>query len=121
MFRKLLDKHLEAITNKNVDVFLDTVSKENITLIMPNGNLINDYEGFSNLHKAWFEDEDWSIDYKLVEVKENEKLSSALLNIDYHDVDENNDPTHLNYYLYLLFENVDGKWLLVHDQNTIIK
>lgn len=121
MFKTTLDKHLQAVTTKNIDGFLETVSKEDITLIMPNGSLINDCRAFSDLHKSWFLDDDWSIEYKIIEVKEGKHLSSALLEINYHDLDENNQSIHLHYYLYLLFEKKDHEWLLIHDQNTIIK
>jgi len=120
-FKKLLDTHLNAINKKDITTFLETVCKDNITLIMPNGKLITNYLEFSELHKAWFADEDWSMDYKTVKIDEREFLSSVLLEINYHDVDENNEPTLLNYFLYLLFEKINTSWYLIHDQNTIIK
>ena len=39
-FKKLLDTHLNAINKKDITTFLETVCKDNITLIMPNGKLI---------------------------------------------------------------------------------
>lgn len=120
-FKKLLDKHLNAMIKKDLSTFLETVSKENIILIMPNGKLISDYQGFRDLHSAWFADDDWSMDYKTIKIDGKDFISSVLLEINYHDVDDNNEPTHLNYFLYLVFEKIGENWYLIHDQNTIIK
>jgi len=118
-FKQVLNKHLKAMVSKNLSDFIETVSKDNITLIMPNGKLITSFKEFFALHDAWFSDEDWSIEYEIMNIVEKAELSTVLLKINYKDVDEKDETVYLNYYLNLMFEYIDNSWLLVHDQNTI--
>ncbi len=118
-FKKQLDKHLNAIVSRDFESFIDTVSKDNITLIMPNGKLIIKYNDFADLHKEWFSDDDWSMSYEIINTIEKPDICSALLAVDYKDVDEKNEPVGLCYYLNLIFERNGDSWLLIHDQNTI--
>lgn len=118
-FKQVLNKHLTAMVSKNLSDFVETVSKDNITLIMPNGKLITSFKEFFELHDAWFSDEDWSIEYEIMNIVEKTELSTALLKINYKDIDEKDEIVYLNYYLNLMFEYIDDSWLLVHDQNTI--
>ena len=120
-FKELLMTHIDAMVNKDYEGFIKTVSEEAITLIMPNGHLIDTYEGFCSLHKEWFEDEDWAIEYEIRQIIETTSLSTALLSIHYTDVDEKNDPLEMYYYLNLVFKLCDNQWQLVFDQNTIFK
>ena len=118
-FKQLLENHLEALVSKDFNSFIETVSSENITLIMPNGNLITKHQVFSDLHKAWFSDNDWSISYEIIHIMEKSDICTALLSVDYKDVNENNEPVTLLYYLNLIFEKKDDSWFLIYDQNTI--
>ncbi len=119
IFKETLDLHLQSIASKDYDRFISTVCENKITLIMPNGSLITDYENFSKLHKSWFSDTDWSINYTLISTVETSEICTALLSINYSDCDENGNSISMTYYLHLIFEYMDSKWLLIHDQNTI--
>ncbi|MCM1989564.1 hypothetical protein [Oceanirhabdus seepicola] len=77
-FKETLDLHLQSISNKNFDLFISTVCLDKITLIMPNGSLINNYDNFITLHKNWFSDPDWSLNYTLINTVESSEMSSAL-------------------------------------------
>lgn len=118
-FKQVLEKHLMALSSKNLTDFLKTVSKTNIILILPNGKLITTYQEFVELHDAWFSDDDWSIEYEVINTVEKPDLCTALLEVNYKDVDENDEIVYLNYFLNLIFERMDDSWFLIHDQNTI--
>ena len=119
VFKQVLEKHLTALSSKNLSDFIETISKTNITLIMPNGKLITTYKEFVELHDAWFSDDDWSIEYEIINTVEKTDLCTALLKVNYKDVDEKDEIVYLNYFLYLMFEYIDETWYLIHDQNTI--
>lgn len=120
-FKQLLEKHLKSLVTKDFKSFIETVSKDNITLIMPNGTLITKYKDFSNLHEEWFSDEEWSMSYEIINTIEKSDICSALLSVDYKDVNEKNEPITLLYFLNLIFEKKGDSWFLIHDQNTIFK
>ncbi|SHJ20062.1 YybH family protein [Lutispora thermophila] len=118
-FKEVLNLHLKAIENKDLETFITTISKEDVTLIMPNGTLINGREEFIEFHKDWFSDKDWTLNYEILKIEEGEEASFALLKVNYKDIDFNGNEYSLNYYLTLLFKKIDGEWGLIYDQNTL--
>jgi ketosteroid isomerase-like protein len=118
-FQEVLQIHLRAVKDKDLDIFITTISKEDVTLIMPNGVLINGRENFIEFHKDWFSDKDWTLNYEILKIEEGEEISYALLKVDYKDIDSDGNEYSLNYYLTLLFKKSEGKWGLTYDQNTL--
>ncbi len=120
-FTDTLKHHLDSMCQKDFESFMATVSKESITLIMPNGSLHKDYQAFYDLHQGWFQDPDWSIRYEIISSQEGQDMSLALLSIDYNALDENQQEDKMTSYLNLIFKKYKEKWLLIHDQNTLFK
>ena len=60
-FKEVLDIHLMAVKNRDLDLLVTTISKEDITLIMTNGVLISGSDKFVEFHKDWFSDNDWAL------------------------------------------------------------
>jgi hypothetical protein len=120
-FKNTLELHLDSMKNKDLNKFISTVNLENIILIMPNGTLIREKEEFIELHKNWFADNDWDLNYKIINIEESIEISSVLATIDYTDCDAEGNIIKMNYYLNLIFRKEDEKWLLIHDQNTVYK
>ncbi|QUH26615.1 YybH family protein [Serpentinicella alkaliphila] len=120
-FKSTLMLHLDSMRSKDLDNFLSTVNLNNVVLIMPNGTIIRDKEDFIELHKNWFIDNDWNLNYKILNINEGLEIAYALVDIDYYDCDIEGNIIKMNYYLNLIFCRKEGKWLLTHDQNTIYK
>ncbi|GIO25791.1 YybH family protein [Ornithinibacillus bavariensis] len=120
-FRQALTFHLNSVMKKNITDFDSTIHPVSISLVLGNGKLIQSREEFIRFHEDWFADNDWCIEFEVINTRETEQMASALLYVHYDDFDEKGNPYQLNYYLHLLFENVNGKWLLVFDQNTNIR
>lgn len=118
-FKEVLETHLRAIKDKDLETFITTISKDDVTLIMPNGTLINGIKEFIEFHKDWFSDKDWTLNYEIIKIEEGEEISIALLKVDYKDIDLKGNEYSLNYYLTLAFKKSEGKWGLFYDQNTL--
>lgn len=120
-FKSTLALHLDAMKGKDLDKFISTVNLEDVVVIMPNGNLIKEKDKFVDLHTNWFADNDWDLDYEILNTVESSELAYALAAIDYKDCDAEGNTINMHYYLNLIFSKQDEKWLLTHDQNTIYK
>lgn len=72
-----------------------------------------------NFHKEWFEDLDWHMDIKTMDMFSIDNTGYTLMDVTYHDLDQDGKPYELKYYLSLLFLKVDDRWILLRDQNTI--
>jgi len=120
-FQQALERHLQAVKGHDIDVFLETIAADgSLTMILPNGNMLDSYEEIVDLHQEWFADSEWQMTTELVNTHVSSEMASALLLVNYSDVDEDGHPVQFQYFLHLLFASRDGKWLLIHDQNTII-
>ena len=119
-FQQALQRHLTAIQAHDLDTFLDTIANDGtLTLILPDGSYLDDYEEIVELHKEWFADQQWKMTTELVATHESAEMASALSLVTYADVDEEGQPVELQYFLNLLFAKQGNKWVVVHDQNTI--
>jgi len=119
-FNQTLKRHMQAITQRDLVNFTDTIHKTNITLILPNGKLIQNRKEFIQFNQDWFSDQDWKISYEIVKSQESEEMSFAVLLIHYDDLDAEGKPYHQDYYLHLVFVKENSEWLLTYDQNTFI-
>ncbi|MCB0106153.1 MAG: SgcJ/EcaC family oxidoreductase [Caldilineaceae bacterium] len=120
-FEQALERHLQAVKAHDIDAFLDTIATDgSLMMILPNGNLLDSYEEIVELHQDWFADQEWQMTTELVNTQVSSEMASALLLVNYADVDEDGHPVQFQYFLNLIFAKRNGKWLVIHDQNTII-
>lgn len=120
-FQQTLERHLQAVQDRDLKTFLATIADDgSLTMILPNGSLLDSYEEIVELHEEWFADPDWQLTTELINKHASSEMASALLLVNYQDVDEAGGSVQFQYFLNLIFANRSGKWLLIHDQNTII-
>lgn len=120
-FQDTLGAHLAAMQARDLPAFLATLTDgEDLSLILPNGNLIPRRADVVSFLEQWFADPDWQIAFDIVRVVETAELAFGLLNVTYDDRDGAGNPYQLRYYLQLLFALQGGQWRLIHDQNTLI-
>lgn len=121
-FEQTLARHFKAVQERDLETFLDTVAQDgSLKMILPNGNLLDSYEEIVELHEDWFADTDWQLQAEPVTQYETADMGTALFLINYQDVDEMGQPVEFEYFLNLIFAKRDNKWVLIHDQNTIIE
>ncbi|WP_335934368.1 YybH family protein [Streptomyces sp. PTD5-9] len=116
-FTTALDRHLAAIAARDLDAYLDTVHDEAV-YILPNGRTVTGAEEVRAFHRGWFQDPDWTMETELTSTRVHRDTAVAVLRVDYRDLDQDGRPYRLDYLLSLVFARTDGRWLLVHDQNT---
>jgi uncharacterized protein (TIGR02246 family) len=119
-FRQALGRHLLAIEERDIDALADTVADE-LMLVMSDGKLARTKKEFMEAHRGWFAMKNWRLEVKPVHLFDGPHLGVALLHLDYRESTAGKPPTSQQSLLTLVFENRNGKWLMVLDQNTPIK
>ncbi len=117
-FDAILEKHFDAIEQRNLNQLLGTVSKNEIILILPSGKYSSTFEKYKEINQAWFEDPSWKIDFTILNKILGEDIAIALAEIEY--INQESNETELNYFLNLTFQKINNEWKLVYDQNTVI-
>ena len=115
--RETLRRHLQAIQERDLEALADTVAGDSLVLIMADGKLARSAAEFLEAHRGWFAMQDWTLQASEVEVFESADLGVAVLRLDYREP----PATHSRSYLTLVFQNRNGRWVMVQDQNTPIK
>lgn len=120
-FTATLQTHLQAIQERDLNTFLATLTTDDsISVILPNGTLIETRSAFVDFTRHWFADPDWRMTAELIHTVETSAMGIALLSVIYDDLDQHGQPYQLRYYLSLAFAQQQGQWRLVHDQNTLL-
>jgi ketosteroid isomerase-like protein len=118
-FDEVLARHLAAIEQRDLPTLLDTVSdRPDFSVIFPNGSRIVGKAAFEAMHTEWFADPNWRIEFSQISRWESDGLAGALVMHELRDLPEPGTGNPRQTYLVLIFERVDGRWLLIHDQNT---
>jgi len=119
-FEDALHLHLQSIENRDIEAFAEFLHPSlNSIIILPNGGMVEGFDNIVNFHREWFADFDWKMDVEVIDTFIAGSVGYALLDVVYHDLDENGQPYELKYFLSLLFNEIDGKWILLRDQNTL--
>lgn len=121
-FDATLRTHLQAIAQRDLAALLNTVSERaDFSVIFPNGERVVGKQAYERLHQQWFSNPDWRMDFTEISRWQRDNLAGVLLRYDYRDLPQPGTGNPRQRYLFLLFERIDGRWLLVHDQNTPIE
>lgn len=116
-FARAVDDHLATVTDRDLPAYLATVH-DDVSLVMPNGRLVEGRAAVGEFHRTWFDDPDWSWSLTPLRKAEAGDTGVALFAVEYRDIDGNDKPYTLRYLLTLTFTRRDDRWLLLHDQNT---
>jgi uncharacterized protein (TIGR02246 family) len=116
-FAEAVDRHLAAVTGRDLDAYLATVH-DDVSLVMPNGRLLEGRDAVAEFHRDWFGDPDWSWTLAPIRAAATEHTGVALFAVEYHDLDAAGLPYRMTYLLSLTFTRPGDRWLLLHDQNT---
>jgi ketosteroid isomerase-like protein len=120
-FRETLDHHLRAIQERDLSTLIDTLPADELILIMADGRLIRRTAEFVELHRAWFAETTWSLHTNIISLDESPTVGVAVLRLDYCDEPPGQKHVYESSYLTLIFALREGRWVMIHDQNTPIK
>lgn len=110
-----------AIRERDLDGLAETVARDELTLITADGRLVRDPKEFLAMHREWFAGTTWSLDAEVASFLETAELGLVVLRLDYRDDPPGGPPIRESSWLSLAFALRDGRWVMVHDQNTPIK
>lgn len=118
-FEQALDRHLQAIQDRDLEAFASTVAGDEVVLVSAAGEVSLSSEHLLGLHKEWFASPTWTMEVRRLHSRERGDLATCLLELDYRDSSADG-PIRARSILSLVFERRGERWLMVQDQNTPI-
>jgi uncharacterized protein (TIGR02246 family) len=117
-FSQALKQHLTAIETRDLAAYLATVGGD-VSLVLPDGRLLQGRDAVGDFHREWFADPDWSWRLTPQHTATTGGAAVAVFAVEYHDRDQHGESYSTRYRLSLTFgRTADGEWRLLHDQNT---
>jgi hypothetical protein len=120
-FRETLELHLDAIRGRDLSKLIETLPREELSLVTSDGRLVRTTSEFIEMHRGWFSESTWTLHAEVASLVESDDLGVALLRLDYRDEPPGRPPLREASFLCLVFARREGRWVMVHDQNTPIK
>jgi len=109
-----IDQHLATIVGRDLDGFLATIHPD-ITIIVPNGNVMRGADAVLEFHREWFADGDWTYETERVDAITTPSTATRIVEVTYRDAPS--EPA-TRFVMGLTFVREDDRWLLIHDQCT---
>ena len=63
-FRETLDRHLQAIRNRDLSGLVETLPPDELVLITSDGRLVRAVSEFIAMHRGWFAESSWTLDVR---------------------------------------------------------
>jgi uncharacterized protein (TIGR02246 family) len=115
--RAAIGRHLDAIKSRDLGGYADTLH-DDVVLVLPTGTTFLGKDAVAEFHREFFADPDWTQELTERTTTVGPHTARALYEADYRDVDAAGEPVHKRYLVALVFVDVGGEWLLLHDQCT---
>jgi len=119
-----LEKHLQAVTDRNIPVLLSTMSPTGeMQLILPSTEIITGVAGFMEFHESWFADTTtvWSFETKILNAKVGKELAFAVVEIIYREPERDGKPYFNRQIVSYALQKEGKQWFVLKDHCTSIE
>lgn len=121
-FYSVLQKHLDAVSNKNLDSLASTLSPEGkMQLILEGSEVLHTVDSFLLNQKAFFEYGDWTFETRIVNTDIGQRLGLATVEIIYREAERNGEPYFNRMTISYALEKVDGSWYVIKDHASSVE
>jgi len=121
-FTQVMQKHLDAVTNRDLNSLKETMSPNGeMQLILPGSEIIDGVSGFMDYHKEWFTEPDWTFETKILNTEIGENLGMAITQIVYREPLRKPEPYFNRMIVSYDLKKIDGKWYIIKDHASSIE
>lgn len=122
LFKLVLTKHLDAVTNRDLTTLKSTMSpKGNMELIQPSSETVYTVDGFIKFHKEWFSIPNWTLKTKILSTTIGDRIGVATTEILYEEPERNGSPYFNRMNVSYTLEKIDSNWYIIKDHASSIE
>lgn len=121
-FIATLEKHLGAVSNKDLATLKSTLSPENkMHLILPGAEIIHSADSFLVFHETWFQDTTWTFETKVLSTEVGRDYGLAVTEIMYREPERNGEPYFNRMIVTYGLEKLVDQWYIIMDHASSIE
>ncbi len=121
-FRVQMQKHLDAVSNKDLATLKSTMSpKGNMQLILPGAEIMESVDTFMQYHAAWFQDTTWTFETKILNTEVGERMGIAITEIVYREAERDGKPYFNRMIVSYALEKMEEEWYIIKDHASSIE
>jgi len=122
MALEVMQKHLDAISNRDLKTLESTLSpEENMQLILPGTEIIEKTSGFIDYHREWFKTTNWTIDSKILNSEVGESLATTVVESVYKEPKRDGKPYFNRMHVSYVLKKIDNKWFVIKDHMASVQ
>ncbi|MCB1581543.1 MAG: nuclear transport factor 2 family protein [Marinicella sp.] len=119
---KVMQKHLAAVSNKDLSILQQTLSPDGqMQLILPQTEIISGVEGFMQFHKDWFAQPGWTFETKILNSEVGENLAMMVVEIIYREAERDGKPYFNRMIVSYDLKKINHQWYVIKDHASSIK
>jgi ketosteroid isomerase-like protein len=116
------DLYVRSIHERDLEALMSTVtSGPKMIFLTTSGRVIDTVEGYRRFHVEWFAEQGWTIDFKMIELREGVEYGYVLTKYRYAGKDPEGRAYESESYFTLIFHKQDDMWKVIQDQITPIR
>lgn len=117
-----MQEHLDAVSNRDLKTLEGTLSPEgNMQLILPGTEIIEKTEGFMDYHREWFETDDWTITFRILNSEVGEEIAMVVVESIYKEPERDGKPYFNRMSISYDLKKINGKWYVIKDHMASIQ
>lgn len=118
----IMQKHLEAISNRDLETLESTLSPEgNMQLILPGTEIIEKTTGFMEYHREWFKSDNWTLESKILNSEVGESIAMVVVTSIYKEPERDGKPYFNRMSVSYNLKKIDGKWYVIKDHMASVQ
>ncbi len=122
LFISTMQKHLDAVTNRDLSTLESTLSPDGkMQLILPGSEIMNTSKAFMDYHREWFEDTTWAFETKILNTEIGENMGIAITEIIYREPERNGKPYFNRMAVSYALKKDNGNWYIIKDHASSIE
>lgn len=122
-FNTVLQKHLKAVSNKDLETLKSTLSPNgNMQLILPKTETTNTVSDFVKYHQEWFAAPiEWSFSTKVQNTTIGETVGMAVVEVVYKEPLRDGKPYFNRMIVSYDLEKINGNWYFIKDHASSVE
>lgn len=121
-FTAALEKHLQAVSSKDLVSLESTMSPDNkMQLILPGSEIIHSADSFLRFHETWFQDTSWTFETKILSTEVGSQFGLAVADVMYREPERNGVPYFNHMIVTYGLQKVEDQWYIIMDHASSIE